>query len=90
MTFEEQIMVDARCPKCGSEDVIPNVHLRGGRFHDRSVMVEIAENPEAWVNKGVHQSVLTSTICGKCGFVELYAKNPTEVLKAYRQKQQPV
>jgi ribosomal protein S27AE len=60
------------------------------RFHDLSLKVEVVENPEAWISKGVHESILTSTICGKCGFVELYAKNPAELLKAYRQKQQPV
>ena len=82
------MMLDSRCPKCGSEDVIPNVHVRGG-FHDHKLKVEIVENPEAWVLKGVHESILTSTMCGQCGFVELYAKNPAELLKAYRQKQQP-
>jgi predicted nucleic-acid-binding Zn-ribbon protein len=82
-------MSDRRCPKCGSEDVIPNIHVSGD-FHDRKLKVAIAENPEAWLFKGVHESILTSTMCGQCGFVELYAKNPTEILKAYRQKQQPV
>jgi predicted nucleic-acid-binding Zn-ribbon protein len=79
-------MSDIRCPKCGARDVIPNVHVRGG-FHDHKLKVEIAENPEAWIDKGMHESTLTSMVCGKCGFVELYAKNPAELLKAYRQRQ---
>ena len=83
-------MSNARCQKCGSEDFIPNVHVRGDRFHDRYLKVEIAENPEAWLDKGIHESILTSTICGKCGFVEFYAKNPAELLKAHRQKKSPV
>ena len=78
-------MLDRRCPKCGSEDVIPNVHVRGD-FHDHKLKVEIAEHPEAWIAKGVHESILTSTMCGRCGFVELYARNPEELLKAYRLK----
>ena len=82
-------MLDSRCPKCGSGDVIPNVRVHGD-FRDHKLMVEIVENPEAWVDKGVHESILTSNMCGQCGFVELYAKNPAELLKAYRQKQQPV
>jgi hypothetical protein len=44
-TFEEQFMFDGKCPKCGSEDVIPNADVRG--FHDHDLWVEIAENPEA-------------------------------------------
>jgi predicted nucleic-acid-binding Zn-ribbon protein len=82
-------MSDNRCPKCGSEDVIPNTHV-SGEFHDRKLKVDIVENLEAWVFKGVHESILTSAVCGQCGFVELYAKNPSELLKAYRQKQRPV
>lgn len=81
-------MLDGRCPTCGSEDVIPDVHVSGD-FHDRKLKVAIVENPEARVFKGVHESMLTSTMCGQCGFVELYAKNPAELLKAYRQQRQP-
>jgi predicted nucleic-acid-binding Zn-ribbon protein len=81
---------DGRCPKCGSEDRIPDVHVHGG-FHARSLKVEIVEKPEAWFDKskGIHEGVLTATICGRCGFAELYIKNPEELLEAYRQKQSP-
>jgi hypothetical protein len=60
-------------------------------YHARFLKVEIVENPEAWFdkNKGIHEGVLTATICGRCGFVELYVKNPEELLKVYRQKQSP-
>jgi predicted nucleic-acid-binding Zn-ribbon protein len=76
---------ETRCPKCGSKDLIPDVHVHGG-FHARSLKVEIVENPEAWIDKGVRESILTSTVCGRCGFVELYARNPEELLKVHRQK----
>jgi len=75
----------SRCPKCGSDNQIPDVHVHGG-FHARSLKVEIVENPEAWLDKGVHEDVLTATVCGQCGFTELYVKNPAELVKAYRQK----
>ena len=74
-----------RCLKCGSDKQIPGVHVHGG-FHARSLKVEIVENPEAWLDKGVHEDVLTATVCGQCGFTELYVKNPAELVKAYRQK----
>jgi predicted nucleic-acid-binding Zn-ribbon protein len=79
---------DGRCPKCGSEDRIPDVHVHGG-FHARSLMVEIVEKPESWFEKGIHEGVLKATICGRCGFAELYVKNPEELLEVYRQKQSP-
>ena len=79
-----------RCPKCGSEDLIPHVRIvdfAHGNYDKRSLKVEIVENPEAWVFKGIHQGVLTATICGRCGFAELYVKNPQELLEVYRRKQ---
>jgi predicted nucleic-acid-binding Zn-ribbon protein len=77
---------NGRCPKCGSGDRIPGVHVHGG-FHARSLQAEIVENPEAWRDKGIHEGVLSATICGRCGFAELYVKDPEELLEAYRRKQ---
>ena len=74
-----------RCSKCGSDNQIPHVHIHGG-FHARSLKVEIVENPKAWLDKGIHEGILTATVCGKCGFAELYVNNPAELMKAYRQK----
>jgi predicted nucleic-acid-binding Zn-ribbon protein len=74
-----------RCAKCGSDDRIPGVHVHGG-FHARSLKVEVVENPKAWLDKGIHEGMLTATVCGKCGLTELYVKNPAELAKAYRQK----
>jgi len=73
----------SRCPKCGSDNQIPDVRVHGG-FHARSLKVEIVEDPKAWLDKGVHESILTATVCGQCGFTELYVKNPAELVKAYR------
>jgi hypothetical protein len=89
VTFEEPVMVDdGQCPKCGPEDRIPDVHVHGG-YHARSLKVEIVEKPEAWIDKGIHEGVLTARICGRYGFAELYVNNPEELLEAYRQKQSP-
>jgi predicted nucleic-acid-binding Zn-ribbon protein len=79
-----------RCPKCGSEDLFPQVRIvdfAHGNYDKRSLKVEIVENPEAWVFKGIHQGVLTATICGQCGFAELYVRDPQELLEVYRRKQ---
>ena len=74
-----------RCSKCGSDNQIPHVHIHGG-FHARSLKVEIVEKPKAWLNKDIHEGILTATVCGQCGFTELYVKNPAELVKAYRKK----
>lgn len=43
----------------------------------------IEKKPEAWVFKQLVQSGLYASICGSCGFTELYATNPRAIYDAY-------
>jgi hypothetical protein len=74
------------CPKCGSGDVIPNVRVvdRGDNNSKRDLQVEVYESPEAWLFKGTHAGTITATVCGRCGYAEMYVSNPQELLAAYR------
>lgn len=80
-------MRDQICPKCGSRDIIPNVAVidrgHGDGYHD--LHVEIVERPQALIFSGAHAaSELRAWICGACGFSELYAARPRELLEIYR------
>ena len=84
---------NSRCPKCQSPEIIPKVRIvdfAHGEMDKRSLKVEVEENPAAWVFKGIHRGTLTATICGACGFAELYVSNPQELLEAYRRQQAEV
>ena len=75
------------CPKCNSGELIPNVRIldkrdRGACSDD--LQVEVQEAPGALLFKGNHHGKLRATICGACGFTELYATNPKELLFAYK------
>jgi rubrerythrin len=47
--------------------------------------VGMYQNPEALLFKGLHQSALRAWICASCGYTELFAQNPQELLRIYQQ-----
>ena len=75
------------CPKCNSGELIPNVRIldkrdRGACSDD--LQVEVQEAPGALLFKGNHRGKLRAIICGACGFTELYATDPQELLLAHK------
>lgn len=81
---------ETNCPKCGSNDVIPDVRILDafgtGPEAKQSLQVEVHENPGAWLFKGTQRNALRANICGQCGFAELYVKDAHELLDAYRKQ----
>lgn len=79
------------CPKCGSDDVIPNLRLvdRGGQGSTRDLQLKLDKNPDALFFKGTHAASLVARVCGNCGFVELYARSPKKLLRAYKSIPRP-
>ena len=75
------------CPKCGSHDLIPDVRIvdRGDGNVRRDLQVEVYESPDALIFKGTHAGSLSVSICGQCGYAELYVSNSAELLEVYRQ-----
>jgi predicted nucleic-acid-binding Zn-ribbon protein len=80
------------CPKCGSTDLIPDVKIedqrRGGAPGELRVVIE--EKPDALMFTRPHLGSLRATICGRCGFAELFVNDPAELaelLVAYRRRQ---
>ena len=66
------------CPKCGSKDMIPNVQITDGR--GGYVEATAYEKPAAIVLKGAHHSQFSATVCGQCGYAELFVTHPAELL----------
>jgi hypothetical protein len=86
------------CPRCQSPDLIPHVRVvdRSWRMsfsatveYDLGLQAEVDEDPDALAFKGTHTGTLTASICGRCGYAELYVSNPAELLAAYRRSQGP-
>ncbi len=74
------------CPKCGS-----NVIVRVGRLEtpgaSGAIRVEVDGDPGAAFLKETVWSELQVCICAACGFVELYAADPSILQQAYLKAQ---
>ena len=79
------------CAKCAARQVIPAVRVldRDGEYTDKSLSVRLDRNPEAWIFKGSEVVELRASVCGRCGYVELYATNPAALWSAYEQQAGP-
>ncbi len=70
-----------RCPKCASDHMIDGAYLADAE--GTHIVVGVEHHPERGrlpqpAGTGVHVSV-----CGSCGYVELYANRPDEIYEAY-------
>ncbi len=72
---------DNGCEKCGSKRVMDKVSVidRNGDYQDRSLSIKIDKNPGALLFKGAATSDLFARVCADCGFVELYAAEPSRL-----------
>lgn len=67
-----------KCPKCESTEIIADAKAvdRSEGHWRREFTVATFQNPEAFVFKGEQTSTVSAWVCGRCGFVELYADEP--------------
>jgi hypothetical protein len=71
-----------KCPQCGSDKVIPNALVSAA---DDNTKAMVMADPQAILFKGWESSDITARICGNCGFVQLFAKNPALLYSVYQQ-----
>ena len=67
--------MDAQCTKCGSDKLISLLSIADqGQYSDGTLKAHVGfTNPEAWLFKGAVYARLRATICGECGYTELFA-----------------
>lgn len=77
---------DQRCTRCGSTRILPYVDIKDSWDPGIAgeLSVEVHEKPQAMIFKGAVKGPLVARVCGECGFVELFVKNPAELWKAHR------
>ena len=73
------------CLRCGSSSVIPDAHLidRGEADNRKPAHVGIIRKPEAWIFKEEERVQTRAQVCGVCGYVELFVKDPEALWEAY-------
>ncbi|MDZ4820651.1 MAG: hypothetical protein SGJ20_16930 [Planctomycetota bacterium] len=71
-----------QCPKCGSKNVVADAKAadrgHGNRDHDLSIVT--FANPDAFIFKGKLRTAISAWVCMECGFVELYADAPADLI----------
>jgi predicted nucleic-acid-binding Zn-ribbon protein len=67
-----------QCPKCASKDLVRNAELP---LESAGTHLELAtyRKPDAVIFREKQTSGVTAWICSACGYVELYAKAPTNL-----------
>ena len=78
-------MKDNLCPKCGSNEIIHGAEVRdydASSHRHLSVYVPLRQ-PAGGLFKKTHESgVLQASVCGGCGYTELYTTNYQAMLSA--------
>jgi predicted nucleic-acid-binding Zn-ribbon protein len=80
----------SHCPKCHSTRLAAGVRVaeRSPSNLTGLLSLEVDERPEALVFKKTHRYPLTATVCGDCGFTELYINDPAGLMSAREAGQQ--
>jgi len=75
------------CLKCGSKRVIESARIidRGDSGCQYDFSVVVYKKPSAILFKEGCYGAMRASICGNCGYTELYATNPEELYEAYEQ-----
>ena len=78
-----------KCPDCNSEKVIQNAKAidLGESNANLSLSVAVDESPEAFIFKKRVYSEVDADVCGECGFIQFYAKDPKSLWTAYQNQE---
>jgi predicted nucleic-acid-binding Zn-ribbon protein len=70
-----------QCPKCGSKEIIKNATpLDTSQYNVGPFMVAAHRRKESVILKGVSSSTVSAWVCVDCGFLELYANTPRNLI----------
>jgi hypothetical protein len=75
------VPTSAKCPHCGSDKIIPNALISD----TQNIKAIVMADPQALIFKGWESTEITARVCGNCGFVQLFAKNPALLYSVYQQ-----
>ncbi len=71
-----------RCTKCNSDQMMDAAFVQGAQ--SARIVVGVERHPDRGPLPQVASTQLHASICGACGYVELYANQPGELFEAYR------
>ena len=75
-----------RCPKCNSDHMVDGAFVADAE--GPRVVVGVEHHPDRGRLTHVVSTQIHASICGSCGYVELYANRPTRLYDAYHRADQ--
>ena len=79
------MMTNTPCPRCGSNEIIQNAEVRDydeNSYRTLSVYVPLRTPQGGLFKRTSESSEVRASVCGGCGYTELYAVNYEALLKA--------
>lgn len=70
-----------RCPKCASDETMDGAFVSDAT--GQRIVVGVAHHPDLGPLAQTASTQVHASICGACGYVELYANQPQELFAAY-------
>lgn len=71
-----------RCHKCNSDQMIAGAYLADAQ--GPRIVVGVERHSDKGRLTHVVSTQVHASVCGSCGFVELYANRPSELYEAYQ------
>lgn len=72
-----------RCPKCASSNMVDGAWVAPAQ--GTRIVVGIDRHPDRGPLPRPMSTQVHASVCGACGYVELYANKPAELWEAYHQ-----
>lgn len=83
-----KLALSKRCPWCGSTKIIKRARvLDTGQHGVGKVNVQVERNPDSLFFSGPTYGSLRARICGRCGYVQLFASNAPALYQAFLEAQ---
>lgn len=75
-----------RCAKCSSDRMIDGAFMAGAQ--GARIVVGVERHPDRGRLTRSVSTMVHASVCGSCGYVELWANRPEELFDAYRRVEQ--
>jgi predicted nucleic-acid-binding Zn-ribbon protein len=72
-----------KCPKCSSTRLIPKATVidHGDHMSEQPLKVATYKNPDSFFKKKELNTTVYAWVCRDCGFLELYASYPEDLIQ---------
>lgn len=75
-----------RCPKCNSDHMVDGAYMSDAE--GPRVVVGVERHPDRGPLPRPVSTQIHASVCGMCGYVELYCNKPGELYDAYHRAEQ--